>query len=880
MNGPSMQFNPMAPRPMGGPQVAYKGAPMPPHMIAGMPPPHMMAQMPPQHMMGQPPRMMGPVHSFAPLPHQGMMGGQGARPMGGPPPQMGTYHPQQIGKPMQQAITVPPQMGYSIPQSIPSRNVGLPPQQRDVPAFEFVQTGVNVPAHLMQPRAVQPSAPASKPRARGNFSVAIVDPNTKQPVVPGADITLSSGDSSPAVHAPSEPSGARVLMPASAPVTIPVAAVGEARPQSPVQFAAMIPELAVQQGSPVRQKSRMNFVSDPPVMALAPDITAVVETRMDEPHLVIVHDVPSTMQEIVESLGTDDDVEQILVGTQMPSSDIAKAVEAASRSLKSTDDVWQEEPVNGAPLAAPTKLAEPKAAVNRFAPKAAVGANRFTPAPTAKADPSTAAPRPKDVRKRFDIKRGEETTEGKKGSLMDAFAITPKQVDVSAEQIPIAPTTPATPVTPPVALEREVSAVSAVSVTSSKKEADVDDEDDWENKGDSDLCFQPRTAFIGCGGCSWGQGVKSSERKEERMRLQYTIATMKKYQAACTTPHPELAGLDDELREEVLEIHREKPPANWRDNMQQPRSPVGQPLSWRQEQRIPEGGPSPTAGTSVVAASATVAASSLPAAGPGIFSQLARSENRWVPKRNVTEDEIVLKKVVGLLNKLTMEKFERLTEELVSIGFNSAAVLKGVISLIFDKALGEQKFSAMYSELCVRLSTRCPEFPDESAAGGPARPITFKRVLLNKCQEEFETAGKITFDHEGLTDEEKEQVLLKRRMKLIGNIKFVGELFKKKMLTEKIMHSCIVHLLKKPEEEEMECLCKLFEGTGKMLDRPEARQYMDKYFERMLALSRDKRFTSRVRFMIQDVIALRRGTWEPRMADNAPQTLNEIRRGG
>jgi hypothetical protein len=50
-------------------------------------------------------------------------------------------------------------------------------------------------------------------------------------------------------------------------------------------------------------------------------------------------------------------------------------------------------------------------------------------------------------------------------------------------------------------------------VTSSKKEVCcVDDEDDWENKGDSDLdCFRPRTAFIGYGGCSWGQGVKSSE---------------------------------------------------------------------------------------------------------------------------------------------------------------------------------------------------------------------------------------------------------------------------------------------------------------------------------------------------------------------------------
>ncbi len=36
---------------------------------------------------------------------------------------------------------------------------------------------------------------------------------------------------------------------------------------------------------------------------------------------------------------------------------------------------------------------------------------------------------------------------------------------------------------------------------------------------------------------------------------------------------------------------------------------------------------------------------------------------------------------------------------------------------------------------------------------------------------------------------------LKARRRMLGNIQFIGELFKEKMLTEKIMHECIVKLL-------------------------------------------------------------------------------------
>ena len=57
----------------------------------------------------------------------------------------------------------------------------------------------------------------------------------------------------------------------------------------------------------------------------------------------------------------------------------------------------------------------------------------------------------------------------------------------------------------------------------------------------------------------------------------------------------------------------------------------------------------------------------------------------------------------------------------------------------------------------------------------------------------------------------------------MGNIRFIGELFKYKMLTENIMHDCIFKLLKIRDDDSLQCLCKLLETIGKDLDHPKAR---------------------------------------------------------
>ena len=53
--------------------------------------------------------------------------------------------------------------------------------------------------------------------------------------------------------------------------------------------------------------------------------------------------------------------------------------------------------------------------------------------------------------------------------------------------------------------------------------------------------------------------------------------------------------------------------------------------------------------------------------------------------------------------------------------------------------------------------------------------------------------------------EEKE---MRARRRSLGNIRFIGELYKLKMLTARIMHECVKKLLKTTDEESLECLCR------------------------------------------------------------------------
>uniref|UniRef100_A0AAV2L2J4 Eukaryotic translation initiation factor 4 gamma 2 n=1 Tax=Knipowitschia caucasica TaxID=637954 RepID=A0AAV2L2J4_KNICA len=278
-----------------------------------------------------------------------------------------------------------------------------------------------------------------------------------------------------------------------------------------------------------------------------------------------------------------------------------------------------------------------------------------------------------------------------------------------------------------------------------------------------------------------------------------------------------------------------------------------------------------------------------------------QSVQRWVPSRSTRRDvnssnekerhDAIFRKVRGILNKLTPEKFDKLCLELLNVGVDSKLVLKGIILLIVDKALEEPKYSSLYAQLCLRLAEDAPNFdgPSPEIQTSQKQSTTFRRLLISKLQDEFENRTRnveIYDKHDNpLTTEEEEQRAI-AKIKMLGNIKFIGELGKLDLIHESILHKCIKTLLEKKKRvqlkdmgEDLECLCQIMRTVGPRLDHEKAKSLMDQYFGRMRSLMNNKELPARIRFLLQDTVELRDNTWVPRKAflDNGPKTITQIR---
>ncbi|WOH09285.1 hypothetical protein DCAR_0728741 [Daucus carota subsp. sativus] len=260
-----------------------------------------------------------------------------------------------------------------------------------------------------------------------------------------------------------------------------------------------------------------------------------------------------------------------------------------------------------------------------------------------------------------------------------------------------------------------------------------------------------------------------------------------------------------------------------------------------------------------------------------------RAERKYEIGKITDEEQAKQRQLKGILNKLTPQNFDRLFEQVKQVNIDNAGTLTGVISQIFDKALMEPTFCEMYANFCYHLSGELPDFSEDN------EKITFKRLLLNKCQEEFERGEREQEEanrpeEEGQTmqsDEEREEKRIQARRRMLGNIRLIGELYKKKMLTERIMHECIKKLLgqyQNPDEEDVEALCKLMSTIGEMIDHPKAKVHMDAYFDMMAKLSNNMKLSSRVRFMLKDSIDLRKNKWQQRRKVEGPKKIEEVHR--
>ena len=248
--------------------------------------------------------------------------------------------------------------------------------------------------------------------------------------------------------------------------------------------------------------------------------------------------------------------------------------------------------------------------------------------------------------------------------------------------------------------------------------------------------------------------------------------------------------------------------------------------------------------------------------------------------------EVVERKVKGLLNKLTVERFDSISDQIIAWANQEkmekvGRTLQQVVKLVYENAINKTTLAEVYARLCRKMMEQIsPKVQDDGFKNSEGKPFAggnlFRKYLLNRCQEDFErgwvakgvtAASKATADQvvkeankniEGSEESElyseEDYAAAKAKRRGLGLIRFIGEVFKLHMLTERIMHEYIKKLLgsvENPEEEEIESLCELLTTVGSLLDTPKARVHLDVYFSRMREWTKNKNVNARMVLMLQ-----------------------------
>ncbi|KAK0623625.1 hypothetical protein B0T14DRAFT_582436 [Immersiella caudata] len=262
---------------------------------------------------------------------------------------------------------------------------------------------------------------------------------------------------------------------------------------------------------------------------------------------------------------------------------------------------------------------------------------------------------------------------------------------------------------------------------------------------------------------------------------------------------------------------------------------------------------------------------------------------------------MVQRKVKAALNKMTPEKFDKISDGILEIASQSkneqdGRTLRQVIQLTFEKATDEAHWASMYAKFCKRmLEMMSPEIRDENILDKNGEVVSggalFRKYLLNRCQEEFERGWKVDLPEMKESGDKKAQeaallsdeyyIAAAAKRRGLGLVQFIGELFKLGMLTERIMHECVRKLLEfqgVPDEAEIESLTKLLRTVGGVLDSTEkGRPMMEAYFQRIDNIIQLPELPSRLKFMLMDIVDLRKARWSSKDNNKGPKTLDEVR---
>ncbi|KAL8272381.1 hypothetical protein Esti_003671 [Eimeria stiedai] len=275
--------------------------------------------------------------------------------------------------------------------------------------------------------------------------------------------------------------------------------------------------------------------------------------------------------------------------------------------------------------------------------------------------------------------------------------------------------------------------------------------------------------------------------------------------------------------------------------------------------------------------------------GPSFSHQGSGAASSSRLSREVEPRERKRRTINALLNKLTIDNFGVVCEKIAleAEQFESVHDLELLSSLLFSKAVSEPEYSEMYADLYLVLRWRSPEF----SVPGEDRKTSFHRTFVNRCQDEFEKLqgdGRLSMTPEEQAEcqdrDDEVKLLLKKKTRVLGNMRFIGQLFLRRGLSPKVLND-VVHSLvfgnkaeTFPDEHFIECLTELLTTIGYTMDQQTtSRGMMSEFLGKLQELQLKAGYSSRIVFRIQDLLDLRQRRWTKKVFTEVAKSVAEIR---
>lgn len=220
--------------------------------------------------------------------------------------------------------------------------------------------------------------------------------------------------------------------------------------------------------------------------------------------------------------------------------------------------------------------------------------------------------------------------------------------------------------------------------------------------------------------------------------------------------------------------------------------------------------------------------------------------------------------IKNCLKQVGFEDTNRIVENLTKIELRKASDLQLVVKLLFDAALTAPHDCEVYADIAMALSTRCPEFPSERNG---ENPVTFPRVLLNTCQQEYESMPR------WLKEPQPRDRKPSGGSKAHALIRFLGSLFVRRLAAMRVIGTVLQDLIgaeetRHPEELEIDCACELLIVVGSALEaNTQGKQLVETIASRLTEIKEScspdgsRMYPEEVQTQIEDVLELSRNNW-------------------